>query len=288
MAKYYRVRTQEQWDWLMQWFENENKNIKWVNGSENPSNSKIRDNIIGNNAITNVGLYIKLDVYNLISYGYDTEMHTHDYIEVSQMMEDDKMEDYVTINSEALKQIRWGTNYGKFGFIDHDEDGENHVYEQYLPANLEIPKFLVYPKVPMTEAEKKEFDKLKDEMSLDRHDLDDLLTRIKDSEDFPCLYHRLYVADGDGVESQLEFARAWADPSLIEVIPEKKWNVKVPISCDNAYYNKVINDCKDAVMVKHCVDKRSLQINNNFKFTAEEIKYYHLDNDLFEKVEVSE
>jgi hypothetical protein len=79
-----------------------------------------------------------------------------------------------------------------------------------------------------------------------------------------------------------------ADPSIIEVIPEKKWNVKVQISCDDAYYNKVFNDCKDAVMVKHYVDKRSLQIDNNFKFTAEEIKYYHLDNDLFEKVEVSE
>ena len=191
------------------------------------------------------------------------------------------MEDYVTINSEALKQIRWGTNYGKFGFIDHDEDGENHVYEQYLPANLEIPKFLVYPKVLMTEAEKKEFDLI--------HEEETLYNALDVIEYYPHLYKRIYEHTPASIpEFELEFARAWADESLIEVIPDKKWNVKVPISCDDAYYNKVFNDCKDAVMVKHYVDKRSLQIDNNFKFTAEEIKYYHLDNDLFEKVEVKE
>lgn len=210
--------------------------------------------------------------------------HGNKLIEVSDLMEDEKMEDYVTINSEALKQIRWGTNYGKFGFIDHDEDGENHVYEQYLPANLEIPKFLVYPKVPMTEAEKKEFDKLKDEMSLDRHDLDDLLTRIKDSEDFPFLYHRLYVADGDGVESQLEFARAWADPDLIEVLPEKKWNVRVPISNDEEFYKK---DSTGKVGTVSFVEEHSLKLSD-MQFTAEELKQYGLNNDLFEKVEVQE
>lgn len=288
MTKYYRVRTPEQWDWLMKRIESDNRKARFYSPlvppcrptklEIDPENFK-KDVLVGVN-----GNGVEWDTFNY----FVKEENVTDFIEVSDLMECEKMEneDCVTIKDEDLEKVRWETNYGHASFINHDENGEKYVHEQYLPANLIIPESLVQQKVKTTKAEKKEFDKLKDEMSLDRHDLDDLLTRIKDSEDFPLLYHRLYVADGDGVESQLEFARAWADPSLIEVIPEKKWNVKVPISCDDAYYNKVINDCKDAVMVKNNVDKRSLQINNNFKFTAEEIKYHHLDNDLFEKVEV--
>ena len=117
-------------------------------------------------------------------------------------------------------------------------------------------------------------------MSLGRHDLDDLLTRIKDSEDFPLLYHRLYVADGDGVESQLEFARAWADPSLIEVIPEKKWNVKIPpFSRTNNYYFKVGKNLESA--------ESEYNGDEDQQFTADELKEYGLDDDMYEKVEVS-
>ena len=185
-------------------------------------------------------------------------------------------EDYVTIKGEDLLKIKNEDNRQSFyAYID----------DLFIPANyfkeLQIPKSLVQPKVKMTQAEKDEFDKLKDEISLNRHDLDDLLTRIKDSEDFPFLYHRLYVADGDGVESQLEFARAWANPSLIEVIPEKKWNVKVPpFEKTNKYYYKFGEKLRWA--------GRFGNDDEDQQFTADELKEYGLDDDMYEKVEVKE
>ena len=182
-------------------------------------------------------------------------------------------EDYVTIKGEDLLKIKNEDNRQSFyAYID----------DLFIPANyfkeLHIPKSLVQPKVKMTQAEKDEFDKLKDEMNLDRHDLDDLLTRIKDSEDFPFLYHRLYVADGDGVESQLEFARAWADPSLIDVIPEKKYWVKC-YPTDDCYFYKYDGKILAGVPRVHL---------ERFHFTAKEITDYHLDGNTFEKVEVEE
>ena len=188
---------------------------------------------------------------------------------------------YVTIKGEDLEKLHWETNYGHTSFIYHDENGEKYAHEQFFPAILSIPRSLIQQKVKMTQTEKKEFDKLKDEMSLDRHDLDDLLTRIKDSEDFPLLYYRLYVADGDGVESQLEFARAWAEPSLIEVIPEKRWNVKVPpFERTNKYYYKFGEKLRWAGRVGN--DDEDQQ------FTADELKEYGLDDDMYEKVEAKE
>ena len=275
MNKYYRVRTKAQWDWLMKWFEEQG--AQWVDGEYptevnkwNNHKHKTTVELNKNNKLSYCNYQFYVDVDN---------PDASDFIEVSQMMEDEKMKDYVTIDSGDLEKIRWGTQYGAFSFIDHDEDGDRHVYEQYLPAELQIPKSLLYPKVKMTQAETDEFDKLKDEMSLNRHNLYDLLTKIRAS-DYPHLYHRLYVADGDGVKSQLEFARAWADPSLIEVIPEKKWNVRVP-KLKNMFYWK--ND-------DETLDYQDSQYNcyHHQQFTAEELKHYGLDNDLFEKVEAQE
>jgi hypothetical protein len=268
MTKYYRVRTQEQWDWLMQWFENENKNIKWVNGSENPSNSKIRDNIIGNNAITNVGLYIKLDVYNLISYGYDTEMHTHDYIEVSQMMEESKMEDYVTIKGEDLKNIE----------MFRGDESKGNLEELWDVNKVNIPKSLLYPKVRMSVAEKKEFDELKNYSPL----LSVAITRVDMAGGkYQHLYSKFFNHETtkEDVNAQNDFARAWADESLIEVFEPVKFKVKVPNSHSSYYFKSRYGKLQSTY--EQLEDHR-------FQFTAEEIKHYHLDNDLFEKVEVSE
>lgn len=269
MTKYYRVRTQEQWDWLMQWFENENENIKWVNGSEKPSNNKIRENIIGNGAIVNVGLYIKLDVYNSISYGYDTEMHTHDYIEVSQMMEESKMEDYVTINCEDL---------GKLKMDDGHVEPQNIVKNNLPFGDLLIPKSLLYPKVRMSVAGKEQFDELKNYTSLLSVAMD-RITRC--NSQYPHLYSKFFNHETTkkDVQAQLDFTRAWADESLIEVIPDKKWNVKIPM-IDRFYFKDDDGRIQPA--------KRIYNDDDNQQFTTEELKQYGLDKDIFEKVEVKQ
>lgn len=210
-------------------------------------------------------------------YGDVKRDERSDFIEVSNLMEDEKMK-YVTIKGEDLRRILDTVLKEPVFKLNN---ASKLYYLNGSVVGIKIPTSLLYPKVKMTEAEKDEFDKLKDEMSLNRHDLDDLLTRIKDSEDFPLLYHRLYVADGDGVESQLEFARAWADPSLIEVIPEKRWNVKIPpFERTSRYYYKNGRYLEGAFSVGN--DDEDQQ------FTDSELKEYGLDNDMYEKVEVQE
>lgn len=244
MTEYYRVRSQEQWDWLKNKLE-------------------IEDDLhVSNFPVTILYGDVFCGIYR---YHDDPEP----LIEVSQMMEDEKTEaggePMTEIVLDDLDQVNHGVRF---------ENGKKIKF-------VTLPTSKLYPKVPMAEAEKKEFDKLKDEMSLDRHDLDDLLTRIKDSEYFPSLYHRLYVADGDGVESQLEFARAWVDPSLIEVISEKRWNVKIPpFSRTNKYYYKYGEEL-DWSISSHNEDEDQ-------QFTESELKEYGLDDDMYEKVEVKE
>ena len=246
MTKYYRVRSQEQWDWLKNKLEIEDD----LHVSDFPMTLLYGDVFCG-----------------IYKYHDDPEP----LIEVSQMMEDEKMEDYVTIQGEDLKNVEM--------FCGNELKG--NLREFWDVNKVKIPKPILCPKVPMTEAEKAELDKLKNEITAHIYDLDDLLTRIKDSEDFPSLYHRLYVADGDGVESQLEFARAWADPSLIEVIPEKRWNVKIPpFSRTNKFYYKSGTELDWAY--------GSYNDHEDQQFTESELKKYGLDDDMYEKVEVQE
>lgn len=276
MTKYYRVRSRQQWDWLMQWFENENKNIKWVNGSEKPSNSKIRDSIIENGVFVNVGLYIKLDVYNSISYGYDTEMHMHDYIEVSQMMEDEKMEDYVTIKGKDLLTIKDEKDrpvLNEYHNLDKGWDGYSLQGIGYIKY-LKFPTASIYPKVRMSVAEKKEFDELKSDWQVLICAFDAI-----NEIDYPRWFSRLNDYPDDNDKHQLDFARAWADESLIEVIPEKKWEVKVPCAPDHYY----LKDTDNELIVSYASDGTE----SRKQFTSKELKHYGLDNDLFEKVEVS-
>lgn len=277
MTKYYRVRTQEQWDWLMQWFENENENIKWVNGSEKPSNNKIRENIIGNGAIVNVGLYIKLDVYNSISYGYDTEMHTHDYIEVSQMMEDEKMKDYVEIKGEDVEKLKNEQGDSLFFMSDKQHFAYSFI-EGFDCSEVNIPKSLLYPKVRMSVAEKKEFDELKSDWQVLICAFDAI-----NEIDYPRWFSRLNDYPDDNDEHQLEFARAWADPSLIEVISDRKWKVKVPRSDDSYYFKCEING--KVYLTTVSIEPEN---TNGALFTDEELKQFGLDDNFFGKVEVSE
>lgn len=186
------------------------------------------------------------------------------------------MKDYVTIHSEDLEKIK--VDYGQMNdvsLINHDVDGKMYIHERFLPADLMVPKSLLYPKIKFTEAEKKEFDSIDNDETLSNA-LD-----IIEREDYPNLYGRIYYHKVPEYQNfELEFARAWADPSLIEVIPEKKWNVRVP-KLKNMFYWK--ND-------DETLNYQDSQYNcyHHQQFTAEELKHYGLDNDLFEKVEVKE
>jgi len=261
MTEYYRVRSQKQWDWLMKYFEKVDKGIRWDYSGEKPTEYNNWKKFKSNSYIALLG-----DV--TLFYGDVERDELSDFIEVSNLMEDEKMK----AEGEPMTEIVLDDIYQ----VNHGVRFENGKKIKFVT----LPTSKLYPKVPMTEAEKKEFDKLKDEMSLGRHDLDDLLTRIKDSEDFPSLYHCLYVADGDGDESQLEFARAWAGPSLIEVIPEDKYWVKC-YPTDDCYFYKYEGKILAGVPRVHL---------ERFQFTTDEIVEYHLDGteNIFEKVEVSE
>lgn len=254
MTEYYRVRSQEQWEWLA------NKlNIYCVKSMGCPV---IIEHEQGRK------------YYNAFQYygGFEP------VIEVSQLMEDEKMknEDYVTIKGEDLEKVHWETNYGHTSFINHDENSEKYAHEQYLPANLSIPKSLLYPKVCMSVAEKKEFDELKSDWQVLICAFDAI-----NEIDYPRWFSRLNDYPDDNNEHQLEFARAWADPSLIEVIPEKKWNVKIPpFSRTNSYYFKVGKNLASA--------ESEYNGDEDQQFTESELKKYELDDDMYEKVEVKE
>lgn len=251
MTKYYRVRTQEQWDWL--------KNKLEIKGDLHVSYFPVT--------------ILDGDVFcGIYKYHDDPEP----LIEVSQMMEDEKMENgYVTIKGEDLEKVHWETNYGRVSFINYDKNGEKYAHEQFLPASLSISKSLLYPKVRMSVAEKKEFDELKSDWQVLICAFDAI-----NEIDYPRWFSRLNDYPDDNDKHQLEFARAWADESLIEVIPDKKWEVKVPRAPDHYYFKDTDNE----LVVSYASDGTE----SRKQFTAEELKHYGLDNDLFEKVEVSE
>ena len=276
MPKYYRVRSQQEWDWLMQWFEKESKNIRWVNGSEKPSNIRIRNSIIKDRTTAKAYLYIKHDVYDFISYGYDTEMHTHDFIEVSQMMEDEKMEDYVTIYGKDAEQIRT-TSDGQVPIVKYHEPSGRLTPIFDIADGIDIPKSLLYPKVKFTEEEKKEFDDVKKHVTA----LYNAMVLIFEHRD-ECinLNNKLFYSAPPKYlnDVQRDFARAWTDPSLIDVIPEKKYWVKC-YPTDDCYFYKYDGKILAGMPRVHL---------ERFHFTAKEITDYHLDGNTFEKVEVGD
>ena len=224
MTKYYRVRTQEQWDWLMDKLEKQD--IEWASGGrptmvKYPNFKNLKDKTV---ISLNGEIYCDCaDFFN--------EQELAKFIEVSDLMEESKMEDYVTIKGEDLEKVHWETNYGRVSFINYDKNGEKYAHEQFLPASLSISKSLLYPKVRMSVAEKKEFDELKSDWQVLICAFDAI-----NEIDYPRWFSRLNDYPDDNDKHQIEFARAWADPSLIEVIPDKKWEVKVPCAPDHYYF----------------------------------------------------
>lgn len=254
MTKYYRVRSQEQCEWL--------KNKLEIEDDLHVSNFPVT--ILYGDVIC--GIY---------RYHDDPEP----LIEVSKLMEDEKMEneDYVTIKGEDLEEIKndKGFPIAREAFDYNKNYGGYSISGAGYIQSLSFPKSLLYPKVRMSVAEKKEFDELKKEVD---HASEALSTvRITDfgESDLARKIYRKHEL------SELDFARAWEDPSLIEVIPEKKWNVKVPpFERTSRYYYKHGGELGGADSVGN--DDEDQQ------FTDSELKEYGLDDDMFEKVEVKE
>lgn len=237
MSKYYRVRTQEQWEWLVNRFGQ--SETQWP--EQGMHFGEICECLASGGSV--IVHYDYFPSVGSVLYT-TTPQNNGNVIEVSDLMEGEKMEyeDYVTIKGE----------------------------------NLGKAKLLVQQKVKMTQAEKKEFDELKRH----RGTVYGALDMIED--DYPKLYTRLFgnsSHEGDN-KAQLEFARAWTDESLIEVIPEKKWNVKIFNSDDAIYWKK-----QDGSLTVATID---LTDSDRTQFTAEELKHYGLDKDIFEKIEVGD
>ena len=250
MSKYYRVRTQEQWDWL--------KNKLEIKGDLHVSYFPVT--------------ILDGDIFcGIYKYHDDPEP----LIEVSQMMEDEKMEDYVEVKDDDLLQVKNENDQFVFDSLSGSIYGN-----QIRIRKMYIPKSLLYPKVKFTEEEKREFDDIKKHVTA----LYNAMVLIFEHRD-ECinLNNKLFYSAPPKYlnDVQRDFARAWNDESLIEVIPDKKWNVKVPpFERTNKYYYKFGEKLRWAGRVGN--DDEDQQ------FTADELKEYGLDDDMYEKVEVKE
>ncbi|KRL08011.1 hypothetical protein [Liquorilactobacillus hordei] len=140
--------------------------------------------------------------------------------------------------------------------FDEDSFLEVPINDKHFLGKLEDFK-PAEEKIKFTPEEKKEFDHLK---SLGRT-LFDALNRIRSTEIsrfFPYLDNKLFNKE-TGFSNQFEFARAWENPELIELI-EPRHAVKVA----NMWLWKVENDYR-------LIEKFSL-FNENCHFTKKEIE----------------
>lgn len=280
MTKYYRVRSQEQWDWLNKKLKEQGrahsaipfKDLKkrsfedWKKRSFEDWNDGDLGVYDEDSSLFGWGNIYRISREHNVSLG--------SFIEVSDLMEDEKMEDYVTIKDGDLLEVK-DENILMAFYPDHSDYWHGDFKE------LLIPKSLLYPKIHMSVAEKKEFDELKTQGNT-------LYTALDNMSCDGDLYIRFFGTT-DLNAKQIEFARAWADPSLIEVVKEPKFNVKVPVSKGRDYYKKYSTVKEDNLVIVVTLDSlRELLTNTEFQFTEAELKQYGLDSDMYEKVEVQE
>ena len=188
------------------------------------------------------------------------------------------MENYITIKGEDVEKLKNEQGDSLFFMSDKQHFAYSFI-EDFECSEVNIPKSLLYPKVKFTEEEKREFDRLKENALSLRFAFDELKS---EHGNYPKLCERLFnnTLHVEDSKAQNDFARAWADPSLIEAIPKKKWNVKIFNSDDSIYWKK-----QEGGLTATVIEDSG---NPYTRFTAEELKHYGLDNDLFEKDEVSE
>lgn len=156
------------------------------------------------------------------------------------------MEDYVTIYGKDAEQIRT-TSDGQVPIVKYHEPSGRLTPIFDIADGIDIPKSLLYPKVKFTEEEKREFDDIKKHVTA----LYNAMVLIFEHRD-ECinLNNKLFYSAPPKYlnDVQRDFARAWTDESLIEVIPDKKWNVKVPISCGADKKRKVEGGYTDIIL----------------------------------------
>ena len=126
MTKYYCVRTPEQWDWLMKRIESDNRKARFYGPlfppcrptklEMHPEDFK-KDVLVGVN-----GNEVEWDTFNY----FVKEENVTDFIEVSDLMEEEKMEneDYVVIRDDDLLKLKeYGLDDDMFEKIEVTDDG---------------------------------------------------------------------------------------------------------------------------------------------------------------------
>lgn len=125
-SKYYRVRTLEQWKWLMQYFE-DNTSIMWF-GDDNPTEYENFDEY-GDKTV------ICLDEDNIITYA-DTDYaqeHPLAVVEVKDMMDDN--ESKIKMDKKEKKEFDSLTGFDTiFGALD-EANNMNGYLEKRLFGN---------------------------------------------------------------------------------------------------------------------------------------------------------
>lgn len=127
------------------------------------------------------------------------------------------------------------------------------VFGGWIP-NSEILKAYHEPaKIKMTVEEKKEFDKLLEDINNSNTDFADILNAIwNNSGDYSDLRKRLFVNANLIVDRKNQFEFAWAlgNPDLIEVIKPKKYYVHL-FTSECGYLNKDLEDNHYILRGKH-------------------------------------
>lgn len=262
MKTTYYLRSIEQFDWLMKHLRDSNKEINWKHLI---SDEQVRVFV---SLLAKDGTpFIVENSNNQLTWGVAYDVKS-DYIRVSNLMEgENKMERYLTIENKDLDKVE----------LFHNNDYKGSVGELWDVNKAVIPMSLIYPKVNMTKAEKKDFDWLKGQ-NLDSlyRALDYIDEERSDYGTIPNLFEAIYA---NKTLSELDFIHAWVCPELIEVLPEKKWKVMVPNS-HSSYYFKSRNGRLQSTY-EQLEDHRVL-------FTEDELRLYGLDKNTFKKIEVQE
>lgn len=246
MSKYYRVRTKAQFDWLFNQFE-QSETLWYEKGMNFREVTECLENggsvIVHDDFLPDVGpaFYTAVPPKN------------EDVIDVVLPMEENKMEDYVEIEGEDLKKIE----------MFRGNESKGNLREFWDVSKVNIPKSLLYPKVPMSVAEKREFDEFVKRCSK-KDDVDDVLSN---TQSYDLLFEKIFNVP-NAFQKQFDFIRAFADPSLIEVVEEPKYNVEVPETGGLLFYVK---------NGEHCgVGKKSENNLPDQQFTEKEIEQHSL------------
>ena len=123
MTEYYRVRSQKQWDWLMKYFEKVDKGIRWDYSGEKPTEYNNWKKFKSNSYIALLG-----DV--TLFYGDVERDELSDFIEVSNLMEDEKMEDYVEIKGRDIFKIKDEENLEAFCYSSDTNESRRRTNDR--------------------------------------------------------------------------------------------------------------------------------------------------------------